>query len=149
MGKPLSPFDLIRNDVFHRAHKTGEDDQKLFDERWKLFEHLSGQSRFGKAASSGRGPTIWCPHAVVAETAREANIGKIATEYQRYARDRSFQTVGEELDVLLTHAATCGDMELLTSTALTLRIAGVLRIWDLSTFLSYWHSEISPYSLSL
>jgi Protein of unknown function (DUF1524) len=134
MGKPLSPFDLIRNDVFHRARKTGEDDQKLFDERWKLFEQpfWTEQVRQGRFKRARADHLV--SHAVVAETAREANIGKIATEYQRYARDRGFQTVGEELDVLLTHAATYSDMEWLTPTALTFRIAGVLRIWDLSTF---------------
>lgn len=134
LGKPLSPFDLIRNDVFHRARKTGEDDEKLFDERWRLFEkpfwtEQVRQGRFKRARADHL-----VSHAVVAETGREANVGKIATEYQRYARERSFQTVGEELDVLLKHAATYMDMERLTPDALTARIAGVLRIWDLSTF---------------
>ncbi|RWB39716.1 MAG: DUF262 domain-containing protein [Mesorhizobium sp.] len=95
LGKPLSPFDLIRNDVFHRARKTGEDDRKLFDERWKLFEkpfwaEQVRQGRFKRARADHL-----VSHAVIAETGREANIGKIATEYQRYARERAFQTVGE------------------------------------------------------
>jgi len=134
LGKPLSPFDLIRNDVFHRARKTGEDDQKLFDERWKLFEQAfwTEQVRQGRFKRARADHLV--THAVVAETAREVNAGKIATEYQRYARERAFPTVAGELDVLLVHAATYHDMEQLTPVGLIARIASVLRIWDLSTF---------------
>jgi hypothetical protein len=134
LGEPLSPFDLIRNEVFHRARTTGEDDQRLFDERWAFFEkpfwteHVR-QGRFKRARADHL-----ISHVVIAETAREVNVGKIATEYQRYAKDRAFPTVASELDVLLTHAATYEEMEQSPSTGITARIAGVLRIWDLSTF---------------
>lgn len=134
LGKPLSPFDLIRNDVFHRARKTGEDDQKLFDERWKLFERpfWTEQVRQGRFKRARADHLV--SHAVIAETAREVNVGKIATEYQRYAKERAFPTVAEELDVLLTHAATYEEMERQPKTGLLSRIAGILRTWDLSTF---------------
>ena len=133
MAKPLSPFDLIRNDVFLRAHKTGEDDEKLFDERWKEFEvpFWSTQVRQGRFKRARADHLI--SHAVVAETAREVNTGKIATEYQHYARERDFPTVAEELDVLLRHAKTYRGMEDL-SNPVTSRLTQVLRYWDLSTF---------------
>ena len=133
MAKPLSPFDLIRNDVFHRARKTGEDDEQLFDERWKEFEgpFWSAQVRQGRFKRARADHLI--SHAVVAETAREVNTGKIATEYQHYARERGFPTVGEELDILLGHAKTYRGMEEL-SNPVTNRLTQVLRYWDLSTF---------------
>lgn len=133
MAKPLSPFDLIRNDVFHRARKTGEDDEKLFDERWKEFEQpfWNEQVRQGRFKRARADHLI--AHSVVAETAREVNIGKIATEYQHYARERDFATVGEELDVLLLHARTYRGMEEI-SDPVTERLTRVLRIWDFSTF---------------
>ncbi len=134
LGKPLSPFDLIRNDVFHRAQKTGEDDQKLFDERWKFFEEpfWTEQVRQGRFKRARADHLV--SHAVIAETAREVNVGKIATEYQRYARERAFSTIAKELDVLRTHANTYRTMESSISSGLLARIAGVLRIWDFSTF---------------
>lgn len=133
MAKPLSPFDLIRNDVFHRARRTKEDDERLFDERWKYFEEpfwneAVRQGRFKRARADHL-----ITHAVVAETAREVNAGKIATEYQHYARERAYATVAEELDVLLGHARTYRSMEQL-SDPVTERLTRVLRIWDLSTF---------------
>ena len=134
LGKPLSPFDLIRNDVFHRARKTGENDQKLFDERWRLFEEpfWTEQVRQGRFKRARADHLV--SHAVIAETAREINVGKIATEYQRYSRERAFPTVADELDVLLTHAATYREMEGVPQTGPMERIVRVLRIWDLSTF---------------
>jgi len=133
MAKPLSPFDLIRNDIFHRARKTGEDDEELFDGRWKYFEEAfwNEQVRQGRLKRARADHLI--THAVVAETAREVNAGKVASEYQHFARERGFATVAEELDVLLSHGRTYRGMEEL-SNPVTERLARVLRIWDLSTF---------------
>tara|TARA_Y100001933_G_scaffold212767_3_gene218047 strand:+ start:28863 stop:30731 length:1869 start_codon:yes stop_codon:yes gene_type:complete len=133
MAKPLTPFDLIRNDVFHRARRAGEDNEQLFEKKWKYFEspfwnEPVRQGRFKRARADHL-----ITHAVVAETAREVNAGKIATEYRHFASERAFASVSDELDVLLTHGQTYKGMEKL-SNGVTNRIARVLRIWDLSTF---------------
>lgn len=134
LGKPLSPFDLIRNDVFHRALKTGEDEQQLFDELWKLFEDpfWSEPVRQGRLKRARADHLI--THAVIAETAREVNVSKIATEYQHYVRDRAFRTVAEELDILCGHAEIYRSMEERNQQIIFCGIANVLRIWDMSTF---------------
>ncbi|XYK78478.1 MAG: DUF262 domain-containing protein [Labrenzia sp.] len=134
LGKPLAPFDLIRNSVFHRARKLGEDDEKLFDGRWKLFEEpfWSDEVRQGRLKRARADHLI--AHTVVAETARDANIGKIATEYQHYARDRAFPTVAEELDVLISHAKNYRLLEEAKEGSIVGRISNVLKTWDLSTF---------------
>jgi uncharacterized protein with ParB-like and HNH nuclease domain len=134
LGKPLAPFDLIRNSVFHRARRLGEDDEKLFDGRWKIFEEpfWSDEVRQGRLKRARADHLI--AHTVVAETARDANIGKIATEYQHYARDRAFPTVAEELDVLIRHAKNYRLVEEAKDGTAVGRIANVLKTWDLSTF---------------
>lgn len=73
-------------------------------------------------------------HTVVAETAKDVNIGKIATEYQHYARDRAFPTVADELDVLIGHARNYRILEDAKPGTAVERIAIVLKIWDLTTF---------------
>lgn len=133
-AEPLSPFDLIRNDVFHRAQRTGEDDQKLFDEHWRIFEQpfwteLVSQGRFKRARADHL-----IAHAVIAETAQEANIGKIASEYQRYARKREFPTVADELNVLIGHAKTYKLMEDPNYKGVLSRISHILKIWASTTF---------------
>lgn len=134
LGKPLAPFDLIRNSVFHRARKLGEDEEKLFDGRWKLFEEpfWSAEVRQGRLKRARADHLI--AHTVVAETARDANIGKIATEYQHYARDRAFPTVAEELDVLIGHAKNYRLLEEAKEGSMVGHISNVLKTWDLSTF---------------
>ena len=134
LGKPLSPFDLIRNDVFHRAQKTGDDVQKLFGDLWEPFENSfwSEQVRKGRLKRARADHLI--TYAVIAETARDVNVGKIATEYQRYAREREFPTIAEELRILLQHAKTYRSMEERNTEAVFSEVANVLRIWDMSTF---------------
>lgn len=134
LGKPLSPFDLIRNDVFHRAQKTGDDVQKLFGELWEPFENRfwSEQVRKGRLKRARADHLI--TYAVIAETARDVNVGKIATEYQCYARERKFPTITEELRILRQHAKTYRCMEEQNTKSVFAGVANVLRIWDMSTF---------------
>jgi len=134
LGKPLSPFDLIRNDVFHRARKHGENEEQLFDDRWKLFESpfWAEQVRQGRAKRARADHLV--AHSVVAESAREVNVGKIAVEYQHYSQHRAFASVAEELDVLLKHADTYRTMESSNDEGALGRISRVFEIWDLSTF---------------
>lgn len=134
LGKPLSPFDLIRNDIFHRARKAGENTEKLFDEQWKSFEEpfWNKQVRQGRLKRARASHLI--AYVVIAETAQEVNIGKVATEYQHYIRDREFRAVTEELDILLEHADTYRAMEEQDQDALFAGITNVFRVWDMSTF---------------
>lgn len=37
-GEPLAAMDLVRNDVFHRAVRAGENVEVLMESRWKAFE---------------------------------------------------------------------------------------------------------------
>lgn len=134
LGKPLSPFDLIRNDVFHRAQETGGDVQKLFGGLWEPFENSfwSEQVRKGRLKRARADHLI--TYAVIAETARDVNVGKIATEYQRYARERKFTTITEELKILRDHAETYRCMEEQDTKSVLSGVANVFRIWDISTF---------------
>ncbi len=134
LGKALSPFDLIRNDIFHRARKTGENEDQLFDCHWKLFEQPFWAEEVRQGRSKRARADHLVAHAVVAETAREVNVGKIAAEYQRYSRERAYPTIAGELDVLLKHAETYKAMEDGGNEGPLGRISNVLRIWDLSTF---------------
>jgi len=37
-GKPLAAMDLVRNEVFHRASRRGEDQESLLKKHWSVFE---------------------------------------------------------------------------------------------------------------
>jgi len=57
-----------------------------------------------------------------------------ATEYQHYSRDRAFDTVADELDVLLAHARTYRKIEEANPEGEIGRIAQILRIWVVGQF---------------
>ena len=103
LGKPLKPIDLIRNDVFFRARQAGEDDEAIFEGQWKTFEDpfweaMTRQGRFNKARID-----FFLGHVLVAETGKEVNLGKLAAEYQHYARGREFASVTAEIEQILAY----------------------------------------------
>ncbi len=134
LGEPLSPFDLIRNDIFLRAEKAGENADKLFDEQWKSFEEDFWNEQIRQGRLKRARANYFIAHVVVAEMAQEINVGKVSTEYQHYVRDQEFETVTEELDILLKHADTYRAMEEQDQDALFAGITDVFRVWDMSTF---------------
>lgn len=134
LGKPLSPFDLIRNDIFHRAQRQGENTQEVY-ELWEPFEKESfwreevHQGRYKRARTDHL-----IAHAVVAQSGREVNVGKIAIEYQHYARDSNFESISKELKILLKHAATYSAIEQTISDSAFAKFAIILKAWDIFTF---------------
>ena len=133
LGKPLSPFDLIRNDIFHRAQRQGEDSQEIY-KLWKQFEepYWNEEVRQGRFKRTRADHLI--SHAVVAQTAREVSVGKIAVEYQHYAQNSSFPTIFEEMNVLIGHAKTYRAIEQTKLGNAFANFAIFLQDWDIFTF---------------
>ena len=136
LAEPLSPADLIRNDIFHRAVKEGIDVDDLYERKWRgefeesFWTYKIKQGRFKK-------PRIdhFIGHLVIAETARSVDIKRISSEYKRYANEKTFQGAEDEIDALLEHAQTykalTGDIDENNS---LFRLKSVLDKWDISTF---------------
>ena len=130
-GEPLTPFDLVRNDVFHRAQRLGEDGQKIFDEQWKTFEEPFWHVKLKQGKLKRARADHLITHALIAEMGQSVNVGKVAAEYQHYVQERRFPAIADELNALLTHAATYRAMEEQTAPLGLTRIANVLRIWNI------------------
>jgi hypothetical protein len=134
LGKPLSPFDLIRNDVFHRARKAQEDDEALFEGKWKTFEDPfweveTRQGRFKRARID-----FFLAHMLVAETAKEVNLGKLAVTYQAYSRERKFATIADELARIAQYVDTYRTLVNPDRNHVASDISRFLTIWDQTTF---------------
>jgi hypothetical protein len=134
LGKPLKPIDLIRNDVFYRARRAGEDDEAIFEEHWKTFEDpfwevMTRQGRFNKSRID-----FFLGHVLVAETGKEMNLGKLAAEYQNYARKRQFGSVTSEIEHIVQYVPAYRALVQSGTAHLVDDIARFLRIWDLTTF---------------
>ena len=139
LGKKLSLFDLVRNDVFLRARKKdGNDWESLLEQEWDYLEkdYWYQSARRGRKTSSRAEDLI--AHVVVAETARQIPVSKIATEYRRYAESRGYASVSEEVKVLKKHAGNYRNLEeykddYMEANPVT-RLAKVFDSWDITTF---------------
>ena len=128
-GEYLTPFDFIRNDVFHRARKSGEDDQKIFDEQWKTFEEPFWHQKLKQGRLKRPRADHLITHALIAEIGQKVDVGKVTAEYQHYVKQHKFSSIADELSVLLTHATTYRAMEEQNPPPVLARIANVLRTW--------------------
>jgi Protein of unknown function (DUF1524) len=127
-------MDLIRNDVFYRARRGGEDDQAIFDGQWQIFEDpfwevSTRQGRFKKARID-----FFLGHVLVAETAKEVNLGKLAAEYQNYARKRKFESVAQEIDNIVRYVPAYQVLIQRGAPHLLDDISRFFEIWDLTVF---------------
>ena len=105
-GEPLAAMDLVRNDIFHRAVRGGENVETLMNRRWSVFE-----APFWKApATRGRirKPRIdfFLSDTLAAETDREILLTELYAQYKSFVVDRQFTSVDSELETLLKHAPT-------------------------------------------
>ena len=131
-AEPLTAFDLIRNDIFHRASKKQENEEFLYDQHWKVLEtefwkHEIKQGRLKRPRTDHL-----ITHTLVAETAQDVSVGQVANEYQVYAKNKNFETVSDEIQNLLKYANVYKAMETQNKTAPEFRIAKMLNIWDIS-----------------
>ena len=139
LGKPLLPFDLVRNDIFLRARKRGvEDWETLHDREWEYFETKFWHEGVRRGRANRLRTEDLIAHVVVAETARQIGISKIATEYKRYAENAGYKSVDEEIKVLEKHAENYRSIEEYTSDHKNEKsvtdLAKVLDILDISIF---------------
>jgi uncharacterized protein DUF262 len=146
LGKPLTPMDLIRNDVFYRARRAGEDDEAIFEGHWQTFEDpfwevMTRQGRFNKARVD-----FFLAHVLVAETGKEINLGKLAIEYQNYARKRDSESVAAEIEHIVRYVPVYRALVHAGEPHLVGEVAGFFRIWDLTTFfpLIFYVTDLPP-----
>lgn len=134
LGKPLKPIDLIRNDVFHRARRAGEDDEAIFADHWKEFEDPfwqveTRQGRFKKSRID-----FFLGHMLVAETAKEINLGKLAAEYHTYARKQAFDSVAAEIQHIVRYVPAYKALLRDKPLPAVDEVARFLSVWDLTVF---------------
>ncbi len=155
-AEPLSPFDLVRNDIFYRARENGRNDkeaEQLFENEWDYFEKPFWEIKRGRGHSRKTHANHFIVDAVVAQTAKEINQRRIVAKYQEYIKDYSdkgyLKSVRDELDVLVRYGTTYRALSEKLTGADTDRIAHVLGIWDLASIipLVLWIENIPKINL--
>lgn len=129
---PLTSFDLIRNDIFHRARKVGEDNDDLYERHWKELETDFWKEEVKQGRLKRPRTDHLIAHTMVAETADEIITGQVANAYRNFAKEKAFATVGEEVQSLLKYARAYEEMEIGRQNGTLAELARFLHIWDTS-----------------
>lgn len=133
-AEPLSAFDLIRNDIFHRASKMRENEDTLYEGEWSTLEQPFWKTEVKQGRLKRPRTDHLIAHTLVAENAREVSVGHLANEYRQFARERAFESIEAEIKSLLIYADAYAVLEQKPKGAPEARLARFLDIWDLSVF---------------
>ncbi len=133
-AEPLSAFDLIRNNIFHRAQRGLENEDALYEGNWKRLETPFWKTEVKQGRLKRPRTDHLVAHSLVAEKAQEINLGQVANEYRLFAEASQFASVEQEIDNLLSYADIYETLERQTTDAAENRISVFLSAWDVSAF---------------
>ncbi len=131
-GEPLTAFDLVRNDIFYRVDKEGEELASKFEDEWAdNFEVDFWRNMGGHGHAKKTHANHFIIDVVIAQTAQGVKQNKIFTDYKNHV-DGHFASVADELDALIKYGKTYRALQDKTGTD-TSRIAKMLNLWNSTT----------------
>jgi Protein of unknown function (DUF1524)/Protein of unknown function DUF262 len=132
-GEPLAAMDLVRNDVFHRASRRGEDVEKLMEERWSVFEQPFWKQNDTQGRITKPRIDFFLAHSLTAQQGKDVSLSELYAEYKSFVAARQFASAAEELRSLTRYVPTYRVLvEPSGHTGLT-RLARRLSVFDVST----------------
>lgn len=133
-SKPLSAFDLIRNDIFQRAVAGKESDEELYDGAWKELEGSYWQEVVKQGRLKRARTDHFMAHMLAALKADDVSAAQVATEYKEWADHAAFPNVSEEIDSIIRFADIYKKLDKVESKQAEERIGRFLHTWDMSVF---------------
>lgn len=101
-GEPLAAMDLVRNDVFHRAVRQGEDEAAIL-RQWSVFEDQFWKTEQTQGRIKKPRIDFFLAHVLSAETGTVPLLSELYAEYKRFVATRNFASTAEELAVLVKY----------------------------------------------
>lgn len=133
-AKPLSAFDLIRNDIFHRAVAQKESDEELYYGAWQELESDYWQEVVKQGRLKRARTDHFMAHMLAARTAEDVSAAEVAEEYKEFAQETNFETVAAEIQDIIKYATIYKRLDSSLPNMPELRISRFLKIWDMSVF---------------
>lgn len=132
-GKPLAAMDLVRNDLFHRAIKRGENQDHLMKKHWITFE----QEFWKQEQTQGRikKPRIdfFLSHVLAAEQGTIISLGELYSEYKSFVARSAFENTTAEMETLTKYVPTYKALIEPPAVGPLARLARRLNTFDVST----------------
>lgn len=133
-AEPLTAFDLIRNDIFHRARLSLENDDALFEKHWSKLETDFWKEEVKQGRLKRPRVDHMISHSLVAETGEEVPAGQVSNAYKNFATRMNFPSVEAEIESLLHYAIAYRAIEEGDRSAALGRYGYFTKVWDTSTF---------------
>lgn len=132
-GKPLAAMDLVRNDVFHRASRTNEDQNALLDQHWSEFEKPFWKQEQTQGRIKKPRIDFFLAHVLGAEQGAVIALGELFSEYKAFVAKSAFPNIAIELQALIKYARTYQTLVEPTDDSALSRLARRLNVFDVST----------------
>ena len=132
-GKPLAAMDLVRNDIFHRAAKRGEDLDQLMDTRWSVFEEQFWKDEQRQGRLKKQRMDFFLAHTLAAERGSEVAMTELYAEYKKFIQGHPFPSVAAELELLTKYAPTYRALAAPAGDSPLGRLAKSLDVFEVST----------------
>ena len=133
-AEPLTAFDLIRNDIFHRARLSLENDDALFEKYWSKLETDFWKVEVKQGRLKRPRVDHLISHSLVAETGEEVPAGQVSNAYKGFALRMKFASVEAEIESLLQYAKAYREIEEGDLSTALGRYGHFTKVWDTSTF---------------
>ena len=132
-GEPLAAMDLVRNDVFHRATRGGENVESLMERRWSAFEVPFWKEPGTRGRIKKPRIDFFLSDTLAAETGKEILLTELYAHYKRFVIERNFSSVDVELETLLRHSPTYRTLVQQDGDGALTKLAWQLSVFDVST----------------
>lgn len=100
-GEPLLPADLLRNYIFLRAARQGEEQESLYKTYWAEFDEPFWRQELVQGRLTRPRSDLFIQHYLASKQARDIPIKHLFVEYKFWIeRGKPFNSVEEELQIL-------------------------------------------------
>lgn len=133
-GEPLLPADLVRNYVFLRATRQGEDQERLYQEFWRTFDDPFWATEVRQGRLSRPRSDLFLQHFLASRLATDIPIRHLFVEYKYWIeQDKPYSSVREELAAVNRHGIAFRRMMEPSTADVLYPLSRFLDIFDMST----------------
>ena len=109
-GEPLAAMDLVRNDVFLRASRNQEDEERLMKTYWKIFEDPFWKAEHTQGRIRKPLMDFFLAHTLAAESGELVSLTELYVEYKKFSKRNEGQSISEELASITRYAPLYRDL---------------------------------------
>jgi hypothetical protein len=133
-GAPLLPADLLRNFIFLRAARLGENQEELYSEYWEPFDDSFWRFEITQGRLRRPRSDLFMQHFLASQQMVDVPIKHLFVEYKYWIeRTRPFPTVRAELEKIAKNREYFRVLLQPTGESAVARLAGMLDTFDMST----------------